>query len=174
MSATPIANPSIAPTVAQFLADYPKFDTSQVSDPNALQFSPESIAYWLQMATIMLNQAIFANLYYMACELFVAHNVALEAYSEQGGDQTVPGITKGAIAASASGDVSVSYNNAAVLELDAGHWGYTTYGGRLLRLIRLVGAGPLQVTGGCCPGPNNGPAWQGPFPWNFPNPNCSS
>jgi hypothetical protein len=166
----PIADTTIAPTAAQFLADFPRFDTSAVTDPSAVQFSPDAIAYWLQMASIQLNQQYLSTLYYLATELFVAHNLSLEAYAEQGGDQTIPGIAKGMIAASGSGDVSVSYNNAAVMELDAGHWNYTIYGQRFIKLIRMTCVGPLQVTGGGCPGPNNGPAWPGPWVYDIPNP----
>jgi hypothetical protein len=168
---TPGQNTTVAPTVANFLVDYPRFDTSAVTDPGAVQFGPDALAYWLNMATLMLNQQYLSTLYYMACELFMAHNLALEAYAEQGGDATIPGIAKGMIAASASGDVSVSYNNAAVMELDAGHWNFTTFGLRFIKLIRMTCVGPLQVTGGSCGiGPYNGPAWPGPWVFNIPNP----
>jgi hypothetical protein len=167
---TPIANPTSAPTIAQFLSDFPKFDTSEVTDPNAVQFSQDAIAYWLQMASIMINQQYLGAAFYIACELFCAHNLALEAWAEQGGNQTIPGISKGMIAASAGGNVSVSYNNAAVMELDASHWNNTVYGTRFIRLIRMTCVGPLQVTGGGCQGPYNGPAWNGIWCFNVPNP----
>lgn len=172
MSTPPIVPPSDytqAPTAEQFLADFPRFDTSAAEAP-AVLFTEDAIAYWLQFAKQSLNADRLGSWYYTAVELFMAHNLALEAWAEQGGDQTIPGITKGAIAATASGDVSVAYNNAAVLELDAGHWNFTTYGLRFIRMIRLVSAGPLQVTGGGCAGPFSGPAWQGVWNFNFPNP----
>ena len=172
-SSLPVGDTTQAPTVAQFLADYPRFDTSEVSDPNAVQFGSDALQYWLNFAVLTLNQSRFGTLYYTAVELFMAHNLALDAWSEQGGNQTIPGLAKGPIAASASGDVSVTYANAATLELDAGHWNYTTYGQRLIKLIRLVSAGPLYVGSGGCPGPFNGPAWAGPPFFNFPNPDCS-
>jgi|SRR5580692_8631523 hypothetical protein len=171
MSSGPIANPNQAPTVEQFLADFPKFDTSEVTDPAALQISPNSIAYWLQIATTMLNQNRLGNMYYTACELFVAHNVALEAWAEQGGDQTVPGISKGAIAANSDGQISLTYNNAAVLEGTADHWQYTSYGQRMRKLIQLFGAGPLIVgVPGRAPYGSGG-AWNGIWCFNIPSPN---
>ena len=170
LNSVPPGDTTVAPTASQFLEDYPAFDTSETTDSNAVQYSTSQINYWVNLASLMLNQPRFGNLFYVACELFAAHNLALEAWAEQGGDQTIPGISKGAIAASASGDVSVSYNNATTFELDAGHWNYTVFGQRLIRMIRLVSAGPLQVTGGGCPGPFNGPAWQGVWSFNFPNP----
>src|SRR5580693_5621022 len=99
---TPNANTTVAPTAEQFLLDFPRFDTSAVTDPNAVQFSPDAIAFWLNFASLTLNAQRFGSLYYLTVELFVAHNLALEALSEQGGDQTIPGVTKGAIASSAA------------------------------------------------------------------------
>jgi hypothetical protein len=167
---TPNANTTVAPTAAQFLLDFPRFDTSAVTDPNAVQFSPDAVAFWLNFASLTLNAQRFGSLYYLAVELFVAHNLSVEAWAEQGGNQTIPGIMKGPIASSAAGNVSVSYASGAALELDSGHWALTTFGTRLIKLIRLVCAGPLQVTGGGCQGPYNGPAWSGPWTYNFPNP----
>jgi hypothetical protein len=166
----PISTPTIAPTTAEFITDFPEFDTTTQQDPNGIEFGPSALNYWLQVAIITLNQSIWGNLYYTACELFMAHNLALEAWASQGGAQTVPGIAKGPIAASGAGDVNVAYDNAASLELDAGHWNYTMYGQRLIRMIRLVGVGPLYVGGGCCGPPYSGPAWPGPWCFNIPNP----
>jgi hypothetical protein len=178
----PITTPTIAPAALEFLADFPEFDTTLVTDPAALQFSPSAITYWLTVAGYMLNQSRWGNLYYTGIELFAAHNLSLEAWSSQGGPQTVPGIAKGPIASTGAGDVSVAYNTAAVLELDAGHWAYTTYGQRMIHLIRLMGVGPLYVGGGfgfggygCGGGYGYGggffQAWQGPWTFNVPNPN---
>jgi hypothetical protein len=166
-------NYCIAPTSDQFLADYPEFDTSEQDDPTALQFSPSAINYWLTQGTMLMNAQIWGSQYYMAVELFMAHNLALEAWSAQGGDQTIPGLAKGMIAAASAGNVSVTYNNAAVFEEGAGHWNMTTYGLRLKRLIQLIAPAGLFIgAGGCYGNPltNGAFAWSGPWPWNFPNP----
>jgi Protein of unknown function (DUF4054) len=166
-NSVPVGNTNSAPTVEQFLADYPKFDTSEETDEGAVQFGLEALQYWLNLAVLMLNQSRFGSLYYTAVELFMAHNLALEAWSEQGGDQTIPGLSKGMLTGTTSGDVTVSYDNVSVLELDAGHWNNTTYGTRFIKLCRLVSAGPLQVTGGGCGGAG---AWAGIPIFNYPNP----
>jgi hypothetical protein len=160
------------PTAAQFVQDYPVFDSSKVTDPSAVQFSPAQINYWLQIAALMINQQYFSTLYYVGTEMFVAHHLALEAWAEQGGPQTIPGISKGPIASASSPEASVSYANAASMEMDAGHWNYTIYGGRFIRLCRTLCAGPLYVGAGCNNlGPWNGPAWPGPWGACVPNPN---
>jgi hypothetical protein len=175
-SAQPQGNTTVAPTVAQFLLDFPEFDVQGVPVLGA-----SSVAYWLNFATTLLVQARWGSFYYYAVELFVAHNLSLEWWATQGGPGTVPGISKGPIAGTAAGNVSVSYNTAAVLELDAGHWAYTIYGIRLLRYIRMAGAGPLYLGAGGCWGNNavsSGgwfsfvnacEAWNGPPVYQFPN-----
>lgn len=175
MQSNPVGNTTVAPTVAQFIADYPEFDTTVQTDPNALQFNPSAIQYWLNFAQLVLNQGLWGSMYYAAVEMFAAHNLALEAWTAQGGDQTVPGIAKGMIAAGSSGDVSVTYNNQGVLALDAEHWNFTVYGIRMIRYIRMFGAGPRQIGIGCPP-----PGWfqfvpgcapfSGPPVYNVPNP----
>ena len=44
-------------------------------------------------------------------------------------------------------DVSFSYDSASAAELNAGHWNSTIYGKRYIALVRMVGAGPVQIGG---------------------------
>lgn len=168
----PLSTPTIAPIAAEFLADFPEFGPAQVGGPSI--FTPSAIDYWLIVAGYTIsNSTRWGNLYYVAFELFVAHNLALEAWASQGtpqNQQLVPGIAKGPIAGKSAGDVSITYNNAAVMDPAAQHWNFTVYGIRMWKLIRLIGMGPLQVGPvGCAPSPS-GPAWAGPWCFNFPNP----
>lgn len=167
----PLSNPTGAPTAAEFLADFPEFaPTAQGTSI----FATSSIAYWLQVAVYTIsNSTRWGNLYYTAIELFVAHNIALEAWAAQGAPQNqqlIPGIAKGPIAGKSAGDVSITYNNAAVMDPAAQHWNFTVYGIRLWKLIQMVGMGPIQVGPQGCAGPNSGPAWEGPWCFNVPNP----
>jgi hypothetical protein len=174
MQSNPSGNTTVAPTLAQFLADFPEFNTT-VSVAPALQFSPAAIQYWLNFAQLVLNQGLWGSMYYAAVELFAAHNLALEAWATLGGPQNVPGIAKGMIAAKSAGDVSVTYNNQGVLATDAEHWNFTIWGMRLIRYIRMMGAGPRQVGVGCAPPgwfqfvPSGG-CYSGPPVFNYPNP----
>jgi Protein of unknown function (DUF4054) len=175
MQTVPPGDTTVAPTLAQFLADFVEFDTTNVTDPNALQFSPNAIQYWINFAQLVLNQGLWGRMYYSAVELFAAHNLSLEAWAAQGGPQSVPGIAKGMIAGVAASNVSVNYNNEGVLAKDAEHWNFTVFGMRLIRYIRMMGAGPRQVGVGCPP-----PGWfqfvpglspySGPPVYNTPNP----
>jgi hypothetical protein len=57
--------------------------------------------------------------------------------------------------------VSIGYDTAGGIEAGAGHWNLTIYGTRLIKLIKMVGAGPVQVGIGCTP-MYSGSAWSGP------------
>jgi hypothetical protein len=175
-NANPVGNTTVAPTVAQFLLDFPEFNV-----PGNPVFSVSSCQYWLNVAIILLNAPRWGSMYYLACELFTAHNLALQAWSTQGGPQTVPGIAKGPLAGTAAGNVSVSYNTAAVLEPNAGHWNYTVYGVKLYHWMMMAGAGPVYLGAGGCWGNNavssggwfafvdSETAFNGPPVYNFPN-----
>jgi hypothetical protein len=176
-SALPVGITTSAPTAAQFLIDFPVFNIA--GNP---VYSLASIQFWLNWGILLLNAPRFGVSYYYCLELFVAHNLSLTAWSVQGGPDTVPGIAKGPLAGTAAGNVSVSYNTAAVLELDAGHWNYTVWGQIFIRYVRMAGAGPIYVGAGGCGYGNNAvssggwfafvdacAAWNGPPVYSFPN-----
>lgn len=155
---------------AQFLKDFPAFNTVGQTDPDQVQISPASITFWLNVADKMLSQDRWGSMRDLAQEMFAAHNVILEVLAQRDMDVGgVPGVATGMVAGKSSGDVQIAYNNAAVLEIGAGHWNYTIYGMRLYRMMMMFGAGPIQLGagGGCSPLIG---AWQGPWVYNVPNP----
>lgn len=177
MSAWPATFTSAA-LAAQFLLDFPEFDTSEVTDPSAVQISPSSINYWANLALVMLNQSRWTadgdpamTCYTMGLEMFIAHHVSLEALAQRdmqvGG---IPGIATGVVAGKGAGDVSISYMPGATIEMDAGHWNYTVFGQRFIRVAKMIGSGPLQIGIGCG-GPgwgSGGGGWSGPpYPWMY-------
>ena len=118
----------------------------------------------------MLNAARWGRQLDMAAELFAAHNVILEVLAQRDMDVGgVPGVATGMVAGKSSADVSIAYNNAAVIDPAAQHWNFTIYGIRLWKLIQMFGSGPVYVGAGCAP-PFSGPAWPGLWTFNFPNP----
>jgi hypothetical protein len=113
------------------------------------------------------------SIYDIAMELFIAHNVVLEARAQQeanvGG---VPGTTTGPVSGKTVDKVSLQYDTASGLNPKDTHWNLTIYGTRLAWLMNMYGMGPMYVAPGCGPGRYNGPAWQGP--WLGPNGSTSS
>lgn len=162
-------------TVNSFRVDLPEF-ASAPDYPSTL------INYYIVLGGLLVSQRRFGppgatvtnppnNIYDMALEMFVAHNVVLEAKAQRaalaGG---IPGDSTGAISGKSTGPISVSYDNSASLDPEAGHWNDTEYGKRFWKLVRMFGAGPVQLGyGGLYCGPTfnntplNGPAWPGPI-----------
>jgi len=147
----------------QFRSDYREFTDTQ-------RYPDSVVNYWLALGTLLLNQPRWGRLYVAGLELYTAHNVVLEGMSRDtakvGG---WPGLSKGVISAESAGAVSVSYDTQPSLVLEAGHWNLTVYGTRFMNLVKMVGAGPVQI-GPCGPeagtveGSYNspGPGWSGP------------
>lgn len=141
-------------TVASFRADFPEFAST-------VKFPTNQITYYLNLAGLMLNAARWNNSLDMGTELFIAHNITIEAKaaaeSAAGG---IPGTTTGPIGSKSVDKVSISYSTGDAIQPGAGHWNLTVYGTRFIRLMRMFGAGPLFVGVGCVD-PMNGPAWPG-------------
>jgi Protein of unknown function (DUF4054) len=150
-------------TYAQFTTDFAEFS-------NAAAYPQSSFNFYLNFASLMLTprwgQPAPAGqpntLYDIGTELFVAHNLALEAMNQKaaaaGG---VPGLSTGPVSSKGAGAVSVSYDTTAGIVADAGHWNLTTYGIRFISMLLLLGAAPIQIGPHGDPNPLNGPAWPG-------------
>jgi hypothetical protein len=152
----------MAITVAAFRDDYPEFGSAV--------FYPDSgVAYWLRLAYLFLNAARWDTLLDLGAELFVAHNLALEKRAaDEAAAGSAPGRTTGPLSSSSVANASASYDTGSAIEEGAGHWNLTVYGIRFIDLVRMMGAGPIQVGVGTpfyAQGPflPSGLAWAGPY-----------
>ena len=153
-------------TADSFRVDLPEFsDTTKYTDP--------AINYWIAIGGLLLPTCSWGDgsadavnppstIYDFGLEMFVAHNLVLEALAKNSANAGgVPGLSGTGLTASKSvGGVSISYDvNAGIIE-GAGHWNYTTYGVRFIQLARLRGAGPVQISP--TPMGTGAAAWFGP------------
>lgn len=154
-------------TVSKFRTDFSEF-----SDTTA--YPDQDVNFWLLVAVGdpaatppvngLLNERRLRSQYDLVTELFLAHNLSLEAKAKaEASNGAAPGVTTGPVSAKSVDKVSVSYDTGGGLELDAGHWNLTIYGTRFIRLVRLFGMGPIQIGVGATPW-LAGPGWPGPFP----------
>lgn len=160
-------------TVSSFRLDFPEF--ASVPD-----YPSSGINYYLSLAGLLINQNRFGpsaagvtnpptTIYDMAVEQFVAHHVVLEARAQRAAAAgAIPGEASGPVSGKSTGPISVSYDAGAAVDEKAGHWNDTEYGRRFWQLVRMFGAGPVQLgIGGFprCPTfngvPLDGPAWPG-------------
>jgi hypothetical protein len=127
---------------------------------------PDSgIQFWIDMAVLLLNPTRWYDMLDNATMLFVAHNLSLELMAQrEASNGNQPGVARGMLAGGSVDKVSYTYDTASVADATAGHWNLTIYGQRYIRLVKMFGAGPIQVgTPGCYVGPA---AWTGPNYWN--------
>lgn len=150
-------------TIPQFRADYPEFASSSVY-PNA------QLQYWLTLAPLLMNSDRWGNLMDLGTAMFMAHHITLEARNQAAAKNGgIPGQSNGPISSKSVDKVSVSYDTGSSIEADAGHWNLTNYGTRFIRLLRMLGAGPIQLGIGVVPA-YSGAAWPGPWTGSTPNP----
>jgi len=141
--------------VAQFRADYPEF-ASTADFPNS------AVQYWLKVAYSLLNASRWGAQLDLGAELYVAHNLSLEARAQKEAQNGgVPGSQSGPISSKSVDKVSVSYDTGGASEEGGGQWNLTIYGTRFYNLAKKMGAGPIYIGVGSSP-PFSGPAWPGP------------
>lgn len=129
-------------TVETFRADFPEFGTS----PGTGAFTDARITFWLSIAALMLNSCRWSDLLDHGTELFVAHHLTMDFNNQRAaavGGQI--GQTSGPLASKSVDKVAASYSTGEVTLETAGHWNLTTYGLQFYQLMKMMGAGPIQV-----------------------------
>lgn len=125
--------------IADFRTQFPEFGDSSV-------YPDAQITFWASIAEQMVVQTIWGDMYEFGVKLYVAHEMTLAVQnfkaSSIGG---MPGTTGGVPASKSVGGVSVSYDSANTSEKDAGFWNLTNYGKQFYRLVKIFGAGCVQL-----------------------------
>jgi hypothetical protein len=125
--------------IAAFRSNFPEFaDTTAY--PNTM------ITFWSGVAENLIREEVWVDLYQTGVQLYVAHELTLARQNvlsaSTGG---VPGQSGGIASNKSVGSVSVGYDLNSNSEKDAGWWNMTTYGKQLYRLIKIFGAGCIQL-----------------------------
>jgi hypothetical protein len=155
----------MAVTTASFRINYPEF-------ADTVRYPDQQLNYWITNAGLLLNTNRWGAVLDLGTELFTAHNIALEARAQsESTNGDVPGTTTGPINSKSVDKISVGFDTGSAVEESGGHYNLTIYGTRLYKLIRLLGAGGLQIgIDGPVPALSSSSAWG--YPW-FINPNPS-
>lgn len=135
---TPIADSELSSLVSTFRRDFPEF-------ANVTTYPASMINFWASLGDTMLNTVRWGDLRTHGLELFVAHNITLQA--QDIADAAAGGIPGGGglVASQSAGSVSVSMDTTSGAEQDGGNYNLTTYGKQFLRLSRIVGMGGAFV-----------------------------
>lgn len=124
---------------AQFLLAFPEFG-------NAATYTPAMLATWGAVAVSLVSCKRWGSQWQLGVNLYVAHEITLEAQSASaaaiGG---VPGAQSGPINSKTIGTVTAAYDTQQIAEKNAGWWNSTMYGRQFYRLMRIFGAGVIQL-----------------------------
>lgn len=136
---TPIADSELSSLVLTFRSDFPEF-------ANVANYPTSMINFWAVLGNKMLNEDRWGDFRTHGLELFVAHNITLQAQDIQDAAAgAAPGSVAGAISSQSAGAVSFSVDVSNVAEQDGGNYNLTSYGRQFLRLSRIVGMGGQVV-----------------------------
>ncbi len=126
-------------TSSTLRTDFPEFES-------VIKYPDTMINFWLKIADKMVLEERWDDMKDFGVELFTAHHITIakaDLNAEAVGG--LSGQKLGAASSKSVGEVSVSYDTNASLEMGAGHWNLTTYGKQFIRLARMFGAGAVQL-----------------------------
>ena len=125
--------------IPAFRAEFPEFVDSTV-------YPTPMITLWATLAEKQIVQDIWTDLYPTAVKLYVAHELVIATQNVKASKMNgSPGQSGGIANNKTVGSVSVSFDSTSQTEKDAGWWNRTTYGMQLYRLMRIFGAGCVQL-----------------------------
>ncbi len=125
--------------IPAFRVAFPEFADNTV-------YTNAQITFWSGLAESLLVEDIFGDTYDFAVQLYTAHEITLARQNKQSaGIGGTPGQQGGIASQKTVGGVSVSYDPNSTTEKDAGWWNMTNYGKQLYRLIKIFGAGCIQL-----------------------------
>lgn len=124
---------------AAFRQAFPEFD-----DPAT--YPDATLNFWAGLSDKLLRSDRWEDLYTYGQQLFVAHHLAIarreQSVAELGG---IPGEVKGPVTSKSVDKVSVSYDASKTTIENAGFWNSTSYGVKFYQLVRICGAGCIQI-----------------------------
>jgi len=116
---------------ADFIAAFPQFaDTTK--------YPESSVQFWAALGAQVTSFCAWGDSYMAGIYLFIAHELTLEGRGANGGNT-------GLVANKAVGSASIGYDTSNTAEAGAGYYNLTVFGQRYWRMVRLFGAGAVQV-----------------------------
>lgn len=125
--------------VGKFRTSFPEFN-----DKSA--YPDTQIAFWVTLGSKLILPCVWTTCWTEGMSLYIAHEITLAAQNAKlGAAGGMPGTTGGVPSSKSVGSVSVGYDSQATSEKDAGYWNLTNYGKQFIRLVRIFGAGAIQL-----------------------------
>jgi Protein of unknown function (DUF4054) len=125
--------------VGKFRAGFREFD-------DVVKYPDAQVDFWSSLGALLLKECVWGDTWQYAMSLYVAHQITLASRNELtaalGG---TPGTFNGPMNTKTVGGATAGYDSQAVTELGGGFWNLTNYGKQLYHLIKVFGAGAIQL-----------------------------
>jgi len=126
--------------------DIPKFRTEFPEFVDTTVYPTPMIAFWAALAEKQVLECVWGDVQSTGVKLYVAHEITLAAQNAKiAGNGGMPGTSGGIANTKTVGSVTVGYDSTVTSEKDAGYWNLTNYGKQFIRLVRIFGAGAIQL-----------------------------
>lgn len=137
-------------------ATYQSFVTLLPEFKHTALYPTEQVQEWLNFANTTFSWRRLGDQFDVAVMMFTAHNLVLsaQAASRPGGNA---GSVSGPLVSKSVGALSASYDVEAIITKGAGIYNATTYGMRLLAILKVAAVGGFYVA----PRRLGGPNWSG-------------
>lgn len=125
--------------VEKFRASFPEFN-------DTVKYPDATIDFWAELGTLLVRPCIWNNSWQQGMSLYIAHQITLAMQNQQasrvGG---APGQQGGIANTKTVGSATIGYDATTVTEKDGGFWNLTNYGKQFYRLVKIFGAGAIQL-----------------------------
>jgi Protein of unknown function (DUF4054) len=124
--------------VGTFRITYPAF-------ADVLAYPTLAVQHWIDEASNNFDPIRWGGNFERGVALYTAHNLALNGPANSATPGVGAALGGGLVSSKAVGGVSVAYNYEVGAVERGGGWNLTLYGRQLLTLMRMVGAGVVQL-----------------------------
>ena len=125
--------------VPLFRSNFPEF-ASETSYPTS------QIEFWASVAEKLILECTWKDMLVTGINLYVAHELVIaRQHMMSASTGGLPGQGGGIANSKTVGSVSVGYDSASNSEKDAGYYNLTNYGKQFYRLVKIFGAGCIQL-----------------------------
>lgn len=108
-------------------------------------FPDPFVQFWLTNSAGFVNEARWGDQTDFGITLRTCHFMAMNAQPSALGAKGKPGQVKGLLTNKSVDGVTAAYDVSSVTIKDAGHWNMTKYGIQFRDLLRMMGAGPVEI-----------------------------
>jgi hypothetical protein len=126
--------------------DIPTFRKAFTEFSDTSKYPDTMITFWSSFTTGMINPCAWGTMTLMGIQLYTAHELVLASQNARAGQiGGTPGLQGGNTSSKSVGSVSVSYDTQTTSETGAGYYNLTVYGKQFYRLVKMFGAGAIQL-----------------------------